>query len=152
MKRIADSRKLFGIITDIPLAELKLKYRSLVKEWHPDKFSETDALRAEAEQKSQAIINAYHFLVSISPETHLLNAEQYAEITTNGMVEDFIWKGHTLKVTFLGGSTYEYLGVPHALYNKLINADNQSRFVRRHIVGGNFRYRNISKNAVMSAG
>jgi hypothetical protein len=151
MKRIADSRKLFDITTDIPLAELKLKYRSLVKEWHPDKFNDNHELKAEAEVKSQAIINAYHFLVSISPETHQLNTERYTETTTNSFVEDFIWKGHTLKITFQDGSTYEYLGVPHALYNKLINADNQSRFVRRHIVGGSFRYRNISKNAVMSA-
>jgi hypothetical protein len=151
MKRIADSRKLFGITTDIPLAELKLKYRSLVKEWHPDKFNDTDELKAEAERKSQAIINAYHFLVSIAPETHLVNAERYAEITTGCLIEDFTWKGHALKITFQDGSTYEYLGVPHSLYNKLINADNQSRFVRRHIIGGSFTYRNVSKNAVMSA-
>jgi hypothetical protein len=151
MKRIADSRKLFDITKDIPLAELKLKYRSLVKEWHPDKFQETDELRAEAEQKSQAIINAYHFLVSISPETLSLNAEKYAETTTSCLIDTFIWKGHALKITFQDGSTYEYFGVPHALYNKLINADNQGRFVRRHIVGGGYTYRNISKNAVMSA-
>ncbi|MES2560419.1 MAG: KTSC domain-containing protein [Bacteroidota bacterium] len=149
MKRIADSRKLFGVTKDATLAELKVIYRNLVKEWHPDKYRETDTLREEAEQKSQDIIHAYHFLVSISPETHALNAERYAETTTECMMEDFNWKGHTLKITFLDGSTYEYLGVPHSLYTKLINSNTQARFVRRHIVGGNFTYRNISKNAAV---
>jgi curved DNA-binding protein CbpA len=149
MKRIVDSRKLFDITTDIPLAELKLKYRSLVKEWHPDKFRETDDLREEAEQKSQAIIDAYHFLVSISPETHALNEERYTLTTTDCFVEDFIWKGHALKVTFQDGSTYEYFGVPRSLYIKLVNASTQSRFVRRHIVGGGYTYRNVSKNAAI---
>lgn len=149
MKRIADSRKLFGVTQNADLAELKLIYRSLVKEWHPDKFRETDALREEAEQKSQAIINAYHFLVSISPETHALNAERYAETTTECLIEDFVWKGHALKITYQDGSTYEYLGVPHSLYTKLINSGTQARFVRRHIVGGAFTYRNISKNAAV---
>jgi curved DNA-binding protein CbpA len=149
MKRIVDSRKLFDITTDISLAELKLKYRSLVKEWHPDKFRETDDLRAEAEQKSQAIIDAYHFLVSISPETHALNEERYTQTITDCFVEDFIWKGHALKVTFQDGSTYEYFGVPRSLYIKLVNASTQSRFVRRHIVGGGYTYRNVSKNAAV---
>jgi curved DNA-binding protein CbpA len=149
MKRIVDYRRLLGVTADTSLAELKLAYRSLVKEWHPDKFREEDAQREEAEHKSKSIIDGYHFLVSISHETHALNAERYAETTTDCFIDDFNWKGQTLKVTFQDGSTYEYFGVPHSLYKKLINSDSQGRFVRRHIVGGSFTFRNISKNAAV---
>jgi hypothetical protein len=149
MKRIVDYRKLFGVTKETTLAELKVIYRNLVKEWHPDKFREGDPMREEAAIKSQTIIDAYHFLVSISPETHLSNAERYAETTTNCFIENFTWKGHALKVTFQDESTYEYFGVPHALYAKLINSDTQGRFVRRHIVGGAYTYRNLSKNAAV---
>lgn len=150
MKRLTDARKLFDVASDISLAELKLKYRSLIKEWHPDKFSDGDALKEEAQFKSQSIIDAYHFLVSISPETHALNAERYAETTTDCLIDDYVWKGLTLKVTFMDGSTYEYLGVPRSLYIKLVNSSTPARFVRRHIVGGSFVYRNTSKNATVS--
>ncbi|HCY47030.1 MAG TPA: molecular chaperone DnaJ, partial [Flavobacteriales bacterium] len=37
MKRINDYKKLFQVENEIDLKELKKSYRSLVKEWHPDK-------------------------------------------------------------------------------------------------------------------
>jgi molecular chaperone HscB len=40
MKRIKEYKKLFKIEGAIDLKELKTSYRSLVKEWHPDKFQE----------------------------------------------------------------------------------------------------------------
>lgn len=40
MKRINQYKKLFNVESTIDLAELKKTYRSLVKEWHPDKFQE----------------------------------------------------------------------------------------------------------------
>ena len=76
MKRITDYRKLFEITKDTDLAELKLIYRRLMKEWHPDKFAD-ETLKAEAEAKSKTIIEAYHFLVSISPQTHAASLEDY---------------------------------------------------------------------------
>lgn len=102
MKRITDYRKLFNITADTDLKHLKLVYRNLMKEWHPDKFQKGDELFAEAEVKSKTIIEAYHFLVSISPETHAHHAEAYA-LTTNTLgIDDFVYKGQTLKVTFQG--------------------------------------------------
>jgi DNA gyrase subunit A len=59
MKRILESRKLFGITKDADLAELKIIYRNLMKEWHPDKFQEGDELKAQADIKSKEIISAY---------------------------------------------------------------------------------------------
>jgi molecular chaperone HscB len=144
MKRILESRKLFGITKDADLAELKIIYRNLMKEWHPDKFQEGDELKAQADIKSKEIISAYHFLVSISPETHAINKEEYlATISTSG-IDDFIYKGQTLKVTFQNGSVYEYFGVPKNVYNKLINSSTQARFARRHIFES-YTYRKSSK-------
>mgnify|MGYP000843976655 FL=1 len=144
MKRILESRKLFGITKDADLAELKIIYRNLMKEWHPDKFQEGDELKAQADIKSKEIISAYHFLVSISPETHAINKEEYlATIATSG-IDDFIYKGQTLKVTFQNGSVYEYFGVPKNVYNKLINSSTQARFARRHIFES-YTYRKSSK-------
>ncbi len=144
MKRITDYRKLFGIDKDANLAELKVIYRNLMKEWHPDKFQADETAKAEAEAKSKVIIEAYHFLVSLSPETHARNIEEYTNtITTSGM-EDFVYIGQMLKVTFFDGSVYEYFGVQPALYKKLINSPTPIRFARRHIFE-NFSYRKAIK-------
>ncbi|HNO71213.1 MAG TPA: KTSC domain-containing protein, partial [Bacteroidia bacterium] len=100
--------------------------------------------KAQADIKSKEIISAYHFLVSISPETHAINKEEYlATISTSG-IDDFIYKGQTLKVTFQNGSVYEYFGVPKNVYNKLINSSTQARFARRHIFES-YTYRKSSK-------
>lgn len=143
MKRILDHRKLFGITKDADLAQLKTIYRNLMKEWHPDKFQEGDEMKSQAELKSKEIIAAYHFLVSISPETNKLNLEEYTKTITTSGIDDFNYKGQTLKVTFQDGSVYEYFGVPKNVYHKLINSSTQARFARRHIFDS-YTYRKVS--------
>ena len=69
MKKIVDYRKLLNVDEAAELQELKTVYRSLMKTWHPDKFNDNETLKLEAEEKSKTIIEAYHFLVSIAPET-----------------------------------------------------------------------------------
>lgn len=138
MKRITEYRKLFGITQDADLAQLKTIYRDLMKETHPDKFLE-DGLKAEAEIKSKHIIGAYHFLVSLSPQTHLQNKEEYSNAINSG-IADYEYKGQLLKVTFQNGSKYEYFGVTKNIYNKLINSSTQTRFAKRHIFES-FSYR-----------
>lgn len=133
MKRIAEYRKLFGSTKETTLAELKVLYRSLIKEWHPDKFLETDPKKQEAEQLSKTIIDGYHFLVSISPETHEEQKAEYQQTITVSGIDTFVFKGQVLKVTFIDGSVYEYFGVPHSVYNKFLNSPLQFRFARRHI-------------------
>ena len=44
MKRINEYKKLFNVEQDTDLKTLKTTYRNLVKEWHPDKFTENDEL------------------------------------------------------------------------------------------------------------
>jgi hypothetical protein len=126
------------------LAELKTSYRNLIKEWHPDKIVDDEERKAEAEIKSKKIIEAYHFLVSISPETKLLDAENYANITASPFVTDFEYKGTTLKITFPDGSVYEYFGVPKKIYTNMVNSPTVARFARRHIYN-TYTYRNVSK-------
>lgn len=55
MKRINEYKKLFGVENEIDLKSLKSSYRDLVKEWHPDKFQDGDALKEEAEHTSRKI-------------------------------------------------------------------------------------------------
>ncbi|MFM7727116.1 MAG: J domain-containing protein, partial [Flavobacteriales bacterium] len=69
MKRIAAYRKLLGVEANAGLKELKSVYRNLMKECHPDKFHDNAELRMREEERSKEIIEAYHFLVSIAPET-----------------------------------------------------------------------------------
>ena len=57
MKRINEYRKVFEIENEIDLAALKLTYRKLVKQWHPDKFQEGDPLREEATIKGQQVVD-----------------------------------------------------------------------------------------------
>src|SRR5690554_5888292 len=100
MKRINEYKKLFGVEKEIELKALKTTYRNLVKEWHPDKFQEGDAMRLEAEENSRKIIDGYHFLVSLAPETITANLEEYTETITNAGITDFQHKGMLLVIHF----------------------------------------------------
>ncbi len=114
-----------------------------MKEWHPDKFQEGNE-QEEAQEKSKKLIEAYHFLVSISPETHADAFEEYSNIISSSTIVDLIYKGGNLNITYAEGNSYEYFDVPRALYIKLVNADTPGRFARRHICGS-FVYREVSK-------
>jgi len=144
MKRVNEYRKLFNADATTDLKELKTTYRNLVKEWHPDKFQAGDEKAEEAEVKSQQIIDAYHFLVSIAPETTAANLEEYTVTTTESAIVDFRHKGLLLEVSFKDGSTYEYFGVSKNVYSKLVNSDKPFRFAKRNIFNS-FLYRKSKK-------
>jgi curved DNA-binding protein CbpA len=144
MKRITEYRKLFGLSKDADLSELKVIYRNLMKECHPDKFHDGDPAKLDAEIKSKIIIEANHFLVSISAETHSRNIAEYTNTITTSGIDDFTYKGQLLKVIFFDGSAYEYFGVPKGVYNKLVNSPTPIRFARRHIFES-FTYRKVAK-------
>jgi curved DNA-binding protein CbpA len=144
MKKIVDYRKLLGVAENAELQELKSVYRGLMKTWHPDRFQDSEESKLEAEEKSKTIIEAYHFLVSIAPETRDQSFADYTLTTTNSNIADFEYKSQVLKVTFLDGNEYEYFDVPKAVYVKLINADSPGRFARRHIYN-EYVYRSVNK-------
>jgi KTSC domain/DnaJ domain len=143
MKKIVDYRKLLNVNEAAELQELKTVYRSLVKTWHPDKFHDNAELKLEAEEKSKLIIEAYHFLVSIAPETRNQSLPEY-NITTASAITDFDYKSQVLTMYFADGNSYEYFDVPKAIYIKMINSDSPGRFARRHIFN-NYVYRSLSK-------
>lgn len=144
MKRITAYRKEFGVTPETTLKDLKSTYRGFMKEWHPDKFSNDEVKLAEAEVKSKTIIDAYHFLVSIAPETKEANLEAYTETITNSVIEDFSFKKQVLEVSFTDGTTYEYFGVKEKIYGKLCDSFNQNRFAKRHVYNS-FLYRKTDK-------
>jgi curved DNA-binding protein CbpA len=144
MKRINEYRKLFNVDADADLKQLKTIYRNLIKEWHPDKFQDEDK-KLEAEVKSLKIIDGYHFLVSIAPETKAANLEEYNITTSETGIADFKHKGLLLEISFLDGTTYEYFGVSKNVFLKLINANNQYRFAKRNIFNS-FLYRKSKKD------
>ena len=144
MKRINEYKKLFQIENEIDLAALKLTYRKLVKQWHPDKFQDSDEAKKMAEEKSAKLIASYHFLVSVHIETHEATKDAYIATTTDASISDFEFKSEILRVVFSDGNEYEYYGVPKAIYVKLVNADTPDRFARRHIYE-NYLYRSTSK-------
>lgn len=144
MKKIIESRKLLGVDKTAELKELKAIYRNFMKDWHPDKFHNDHEAKMEAEEKSKAFIEAYHLLVSVAPETHAQQLDQYTEVITSSKIVDFLFKSQTLQVNFADGSSYEYFGVPHNIYNKFLNSDTPDRFARRHIYHS-YVYRKVSK-------
>lgn len=148
MKRINEYKKLFNVENNIELKALKSTYRDLVKEWHPDKFQSNDEKAHEAELKSRQIIDGYHFLVSIAPETIATNLDQFNETTASPII-DWQHKGLVLEMTFLDGNTYEFFGVEKALYIKFSQSDKLTRFAKRNIFC-NYTYRKIKKNEVMA--
>jgi len=147
MHKIISYKKMFEATPATTLADLKVKYRNLIKEWHPDKFADDEVKKAEADLKSQKIIEAYHCLVGIHPETHAANMEEYTKITNSMFMDDFVHSGTTLKITFQEGIVYEYYGVPKNTYIKMVNSPTVGRFAKRHIFNS-FPYRNISKSNV----
>lgn len=144
MKRISEYRKLFNADAETDLKQLKTTYRNLIKECHPDKFQEGEEKEA-AEIKSQKIIDGYHFLVSIAPETKAENLEEYTITTSESGIADFKHKGQLLEVSFLDGTTYEYFGVSKKVYLNLINSDKQYRFAKRNIFHS-YLYRKSKKD------
>ena len=148
MKRVKEYKKLFNVEGAINLKELKSTYRGLVKEWHPDKFTD-ETKKTEAEIISTKIIDGYHFLVSIAPETKEANSEAYKTTITEFQVADWYHKSMTLEVTFTDGNTYEYFGVNKILFGKFINAKSINNFGKRNIFNS-FLYRKSKKAAVMA--
>ena len=147
MRKVIEYRKLLGVDKAVTLAELKSIYRNFMKEYHPDRIQDNEELKLEVEEKSKRIIEAYHFLVSIAPETIESTLEEYTKTTTTSNIADINYKGKRLRIDFTDGSGYEYYGVPENTFSKLINADSQGRFARRHIYTS-FLYRNVSKLGV----
>jgi DnaJ-class molecular chaperone len=143
MKKIVAYRKLLNVTKDATLKELKSIYRNAMKECHPDKFVGNDA-NEQAETQSAAIIEAYHFLVSIAPETQEKVKETYENTIKTSGIADFYMEDGVLFINFLDGNAFEYFGVPKNTYIKMINADSPARFARRHVYT-NFLYRSSSK-------
>lgn len=146
MKRINEYKKLFKVEGELELKELKKTYRNLVKEWHPDKFQEEEK-KEEAGLKSQVIIDAYHFLVSIAPETKEAQLSEYTNTITNSKIADFKHKGLLMEVSFTDGTTYEYFGVKGTVFHKFVNSDKQHRFAKRSIFNS-YLYRKVKREAV----
>ncbi|TXF78970.1 KTSC domain-containing protein [Chryseobacterium sp.] len=140
MKRIGEHRKLLGVDKTATLKDLKTIYRNTMKDAHPDKFVNDEEAKLEAEEKSKSVIEAYHFLVSINPETQEKYKEEYTETISKSIIQDFHYEKQILKVQHFNGKMYEYIGVPRNTYIKMVNADSPSRFARRHIYGS-FIYR-----------
>jgi DnaJ-class molecular chaperone len=144
MKKIVEARRLLGVEKDVELKDLKSIYRTFMKDWHPDKIQDNPDAKLEAEEKSKTFIEAYHLLVSVAPETHAQQVEQYTQVITSSRIADFQYKSQTLQVSFTDGSSYEYFGIPSNIYNKLVNSDAPDRFARRHIYHS-FVYRKVTK-------
>jgi hypothetical protein len=146
MKRIKQYKKLFEVEGSIDLKNLKKTYRSLVKKWHPDKFQNQEE-KDEADIMSTQIIDGYHFLVSIAPETKEANLEAYKKTITEFQVADWHHKSMLLEVTFTDGNKYEYFGVNKILFGKFINAKSMNNFGKRNIFNS-FTYRKSMKASV----
>ncbi|MDB4088789.1 KTSC domain-containing protein [Flavobacteriales bacterium] len=146
MKRIKIYKEVFGVEGPLVLKELKTKYRNLVKEWHPDKFQD-EAKKEEAGIKSSEIIDAYHFLVSLAPETREANLDEYNAVIINNKIADFKHEKMVMEVTFTDGTVYEYFNVSEKLFAKFYNSDKQFRFAKRQIFHS-FPYRKAKKELV----
>ena len=100
--------------------------------------------KIEAEEFAIKIIDAYHFLVSIAPQTIENNLEEYIETITNSRVVNYQHKNKLLEVNFADGNTYEYFGVNKNKFNKFINAKSINNFGKRHIFNS-FLYRKAKR-------
>ena len=142
-KKIIEYRTLYKSTKQSTLKELKTTYRNFMKDIHPDTIQD-DVERAKAEEQSKTIIAAYHFLVSIAPETQEKDKEEYLKITSTGTISDYRYEDTVLYVEFTDGSKFEYFGMPRSIYVKMVNAESPGRFARRHIFNS-YTYRSSAK-------
>ncbi len=133
MKRIVEYRKLLNVDKTVTLKELKTIYRNSMKESHPDKFSGDDEGLKQAEEHSKKIIEAYHQLVSINPETIEQLKPEFVETVASATIKDYKFVEGRLIIDFSNGSIYEFISVPKATYVKMVNAESPTRFAKRHI-------------------
>jgi len=148
-KLVSQYKKLFDVKGEIVLAEIKSTYRKLTKEWHPDRFPNGGEKALEAEEKSREIIQAYHFLVSLAPETQEKNREEYEELIKTKTITDYDYVKRVLWVEFSNGAEYEYFNVNSKLVEQLGDAPNQMRFARRKLFNKHlFRKMKRDKNQV----
>jgi curved DNA-binding protein CbpA len=145
MKKIIEYRKVLEVTKTTSLSELKTAYRNAMKTYHPDRVQDEEK-KAQLEEKSKELIEAYHFLVSIAPETIEQEKPEYIKTTTTSNIADINYADQKLRVDFLDGSVYEYYNVPKNMYIKLINAGSPGRLARRHIYN-EFTYRNIKRGS-----
>lgn len=145
MKKIITYKRLLGVSDKTDLQELKAIYRNMIKTWHPDKFHDDHEQKGEAESRSKQIIEAYHFLVSIAPETRAKTLSEFTTTTSTSGIADFEFKSDTLLIKFVDGNSYEFIGVTKEVYTKFKNAPAPGRFARRHIYNS-FIYRNATSN------
>ena len=90
------------------------------------------------------VVDGYHFLVSIAPETKAAQLPAYQQTIQSSGIADYRHKGLLLEITFTDGSCYEYFGVNANVFNKLINSDKQVRFAKRFIYES-YLYRQVKK-------
>lgn len=135
MKKINEYRTLLNVDKSVELKDLKVIYRNAMKASHPDKFQGDPEGLAAAEESSKSIIEAYHFLVSINPETIKQQTPEFNETVANSTIVDYTYENIRLKLSFENGSVYEFISVPKAIYIKMVNADSPARFAKRHIIG-----------------
>lgn len=142
MKRITAYRQLLNVEKGVTLKELKNIYRTAMKECHPDRFHDNPDGLAVAEERSKSVIEAYHHLVSINPETIAEGKPEFEQTINNEPLTDFFYENIRLTVTFGNGNSYEFISVPKATYIKMVNADSPARFAKRHIFTA-FPYRKL---------
>jgi tetratricopeptide (TPR) repeat protein len=63
-----------GLQPGASLDDVKQAYRRLAKTWHPDRFTESPALKQQAEEKIKAINHAYRFLRD-NLQTHAVSGQ-----------------------------------------------------------------------------
>ncbi len=143
MSKISESRKVLGVTSAADLQGLKTVYRNVMKAFHPDKFQD-ETEREDAESKSKILIEAYHFLVSVAPETKAKNAEAYNATISAAQVTNYNYQKQVLTLDFSNGESFEYFEVSRELYNKFLNSDSPTRFARRRICN-EFLYRSVNQ-------
>jgi hypothetical protein len=87
-----------------------------MKECHPDKLGDETGLNSWR-KKSKQVIEAYHFLVSINPETTKLNLPEYTETTTTASITDYKFVEGRLIINFQTVACID-ISVPKATYVK----------------------------------
>jgi DnaJ-class molecular chaperone len=143
--------KILGVNRYSSKQDIKIAFRKLIKQQHPDKFQNDKNAICVANKKSQLINEAYSILKHYQPPNlkklndyspHYSRQGDKKRMHDIGRVDvkssniksvGYDKDNNLLQIEFRNGYIYEYFNIPKGIFIGLLDAESKGRFGNRYI-------------------
>ena len=132
----------FGLTLYSTKKDIQKAYHKLIKEWHPDKFSNDKQKCIEATEKSKIINDAYYNLKAFIPVETLGYVERIRVKSSNIHSIYYDKRNMILQIQYHRGGIYEYYGVPEYVFNEFLLAESKGKYAIKNICY-KFKYKRV---------